>query len=185
MFTNITHDHLDYHVNFDNYFIAKKKLFDQLHANAFALLNADDGISRWVGIAAEKITFGLNALADEKARIIENQLQGLQLHINGQELYSRLVGSFNASNLLAAYCATTKLGFDPLETLTSMSLLTPPAGRFELVESASGITGIVDYAHTPDALENVLKTIAAIRTGDEKEITELAVEATEIKVSAQ
>lgn len=173
VFTNITHDHLDYHVSFDNYLVAKKKLFDKLQANAFALLNADDEHFEDIGrdCKAEKITFGLNAFADEKARIIENQLQGLQLHINGQELYSRLVGSFNASNLLAVYCATTKLGFDPLETLTSMSLLTPPAGRFELVESASGITGIVDYAHTPDALENVLKTISAIRTGDEKVIT--------------
>jgi UDP-N-acetylmuramoyl-L-alanyl-D-glutamate--2,6-diaminopimelate ligase len=113
----------------------------------------------------------VQSYADEKARIVENQLQGLHLHINGQDLYSRLVGGFNASNLLAVFCVTKSLGFDPLATLTSMSLLSPPPGRFELVESPDGITAIVDYAHTPDALENVIRTIGSFRNGGERLIT--------------
>ena len=173
VFTNITHDHLDYHQTFDNYISAKKKLFDVLPSSAFALTNADDTHFEDIisDCKANCITYGVNAYADERARIVENQLQGLHLHINGQDLYSRLVGGFNASNLLAVFCVAKSLGFDPLVTLTSMSLLTPPAGRFELVESPDGITAIVDYAHTPDALENVLKTIASFKTGGERIIT--------------
>ena len=173
VFTNITHDHLDYHETFDNYISAKKKLFDGLPSNAFALVNAEDSHCEDIlaDCKAKKKTYGVSAYADEKARIVENQLQGLHLHINGQDLYSRLVGDFNASNLMAVFCVAKSLGFDPLATLTSMSLLTPPAGRFELVESPDGITAIVDYAHTPDALENVLKTIGAFVDGGERVIT--------------
>jgi len=173
VFTNITHDHLDYHATFDNYLVAKKKLFDQLPASAFALFNADDPHNEDLAMncKAAKITYGVQSFADEKARIVENQLQGLHLHINGQDLYSRLVGGFNASNLLAVFCVAKSLGFEQLATLTSMSLLSPPPGRFEIVESPDGITAIVDYAHTPDALENVLKTIATFRTGGERLIT--------------
>ncbi len=173
VFTNITHDHLDYHETFDNYLCAKKKLFDQLQSNSFALINADD--DHFEDIAsdcnASIISYGIKSQADEKARVVENQLQGLHLRINGQDLYSRLVGDFNASNLLGVYCVTKNLGFESLSTLTSMSLLTPPPGRFEIVESPKGITAIVDYAHTPDALENVLKTIGSFNSGGERIIT--------------
>ena len=173
VFTNITHDHLDYHLTFDKYISAKKKLFDNLPSNAFALTNSDDTHAEDVvaDCKAKVITFGINSFADEKTRIVENGVQGLHLHINGSDLYSRLVGNFNASNLTAVFCVAKALGFDPLATLTSMSLLTPPPGRFEIVESPDGITAIVDYAHTPDALENVLKTIGSIRDGGERIIT--------------
>ena len=173
VFTNITHDHLDYHQTFDNYLSAKKKLFDQLQSNSFALINADD--KHHEDIAAEcnayVISYGVNSYADEKARIIENQLQGLHLRINGQDLYSQLVGGFNASNLLGVFCVAKNLGFDPLNILTSMSLLSPPPGRFELVESPDGITAIVDYAHTPDALKNIINSINEIKTNKEVLIT--------------
>ena len=173
VFTNITHDHLDYHQTFDNYLGAKKKLFDQLQSNSFALVNADD--THYEDIVAECnatiVSYAVNSYADEKAQIVENQLQGLHIRINEQDLYSRLVGGFNASNLLGVFCVAKNLGLDPLATLTSMSLLTPPPGRFELVESPDGITAIVDYAHTPDALENVLKTISSFKTGGERVIT--------------
>ena len=173
VFTNITHDHLDYHETFDKYLAAKKQLFDSLPANAFALINSDD--SHFEDLVfdckAEKTTYGVASMADFKARIIENQLQGLHLHLDGQDLYSRLVGGFNASNLAAVYGVSKLLGLDGLETLTQMSLLTPPPGRFELVQSPDGITAIVDYAHTPDALDNILRTIATFRTGGERLIT--------------
>jgi UDP-N-acetylmuramoyl-L-alanyl-D-glutamate--2,6-diaminopimelate ligase len=173
VFTNITHDHLDYHKTFDNYISAKKKLFDQLPANGFGLINSDD--THALDISADcrgfVSTFGINSMADERGRIIENQLQGLHLHIHGQDLYSRLIGEFNASNLLSVFSVARSLGFDPLTILTSMSLLTPPSGRFEIVESPDGITAIVDYAHTPDALENILKTIGGFRNGGERLIT--------------
>lgn len=173
VFTNITHDHLDYHKTFDNYIRSKKKLFDQLPSSSFALINADDNHYEDIvaDCKAQIVSFGVNAYADEKARIVENQIQGIHLHINGQDLYSRLVGGFNASNLLGVFCVAKNLGFDPLATLTSMSLLTPPPGRFEIVESPDGITAIVDYAHTPNALENVLNTIGSFKTGGERIIT--------------
>ena len=136
-------------------------------------MNSDDSHFEDVvaNCKAEISTFGLTTMADNKGRIVENQLQGLHLHIDGQDLYSRLVGGFNASNLLAIYSVAKALNVDPLETLTQMSLLTPPPGRFEIVESPDGITAIVDYAHTPDALENVLSTIAKFRSGGERLIT--------------
>ena len=173
VFTNITHDHLDYHETFDKYLAAKKQLFDSLPANAFALINSDDPYFEDIvfDCKAEKTTYGVSSMADFKARIIENQLQGLHLHLDGQDLYSRLVGGFNASNLAAVYGVSKLLGLDGLETLTQMSLLTPPPGRFELVQSPDGITAIVDYAHTPDALDNILRTIATFKTGGERLIT--------------
>ena len=173
VFTNITHDHLDYHETFDKYLSAKKQLFDLLPSNAFALINSDDPYFEDIAFdcKAEKTTFGVTSMSNFKARIIENQLQGLLLHIDGQDLYSRLVGGFNASNLVAVYGVSKLLGFDGIETLTQMSLLTPPPGRFELVQSPDGITAIVDYAHTPDALDNILRTIATFRTGGERLIT--------------
>ncbi|PCJ82654.1 MAG: UDP-N-acetylmuramoyl-L-alanyl-D-glutamate--2,6-diaminopimelate ligase [Bacteroidetes bacterium] len=173
VFTNITHDHLDYHKTFDNYITAKKKLFDGLPSNAFAIVNSDESHFEDIisDCKADVSTFGLTSMADNKGRIIENQLQGLHLHIDGQDLYSRLVGEFNASNLLAIYSVAKLLNVDPLNALTQMSLLTPPPGRFEIVESPDGITAIVDYAHTPDALENVLSTISTFRSGGERLIT--------------
>jgi UDP-N-acetylmuramoyl-L-alanyl-D-glutamate--2,6-diaminopimelate ligase len=173
VFTNITHDHLDYHETFDKYLSAKKQLFDLLPSNAFALINSDDPYFEDIAFdcKAEKTSFGVTSMSNFKARIIENQLQGLLLHIDGQDLYSRLVGGFNASNLVAVYGVSKLLGFDGIETLTQMSLLTPPPGRFELVQSPDGITAIVDYAHTPDALDNILRTIATFRTGGERLIT--------------
>ena len=173
VFTNITHDHLDYHETFDKYLSAKKQLFDFLPSNAFALINSDDPYFEDIAFdcKAEKTTFGVTSMSNFKARIIENQLQGLLLHIDGQDLYSRLVGGFNASNLVAVYGVSKLLGFNEIETLTQMSLLTPPPGRFELVQSPDGITAIVDYAHTPDALDNILHTISTFRTGGERLIT--------------
>jgi UDP-N-acetylmuramoyl-L-alanyl-D-glutamate--2,6-diaminopimelate ligase len=173
VFTNITHDHLDYHKTIDNYIVAKKKLFDMLPVNAFALINSDDNNHQDIttNCKAKISTYGIASIADIKGRIVENQLHGLHVHIDGQDLYSRLVGEFNASNLLAVYGVAKLLGFDALDSLTQMSLLKPPAGRFELVESPDGITAIVDYAHTPDALENILKTVLTFKKGQDRIIT--------------
>lgn len=173
VFTNITHDHLDYHGDFNAYIKAKKRLFDDLPSGAFAAINADDPHAEDMvaDTKAKVVTMAVQGVADERARLIENQITGLVLHMDGQELYSQLVGGFNASNLLAVYVVTKMLGTDKMNALTQMSLLKPPAGRFERVPARDGITAIVDYAHTPDALDNVLKTIAHVRTGGEKVIT--------------
>lgn len=173
VFTNITHDHLDYHGDFNAYIKAKKRLFDDLPSGAFAAINADDPHAEDMvaDTKAKVVTMAVQGVADERARLIENQITGLVLHMDGQELYSQLVGGFNASNLLAVYVVTKMLGSDKMNALTQMSLLKPPAGRFERVPARDGITAIVDYAHTPDALDNVLKTIAHVRTGGEKVIT--------------
>ena len=173
VFTNITHDHLDYHGDFNGYIKAKKQLFDRLPASAFAAVNADDPHAEDMvsDTKAKVVTMAVQGVADERARLIENQITGLVLHLDGQELYSQLVGGFNASNLLAVYVVSKMLGADKMNALTQMSLLNPPAGRFERVPARDGITAIVDYAHTPDALDNVLKTIAHVRTGGEKVIT--------------
>ena len=173
VFTNITHDHLDYHGDFNGYIKAKKQLFDRLPASAFAAVNADDPHAEDMvaDTKAKMVTMAVQGVADERARLIENQITGLVLHLDGQELYSQLVGGFNASNLLAVYVVSKMLGADKMSALTQMSLLKPPAGRFERVPARDGITAIVDYAHTPDALDNVLKTIAHVRTGGEKVIT--------------
>lgn len=173
VFTNITHDHLDYHGDFNGYIKAKKQLFDRLPASAFALVNTDDPHAEDMvaDTKAHVVTMAVQGVADERARMVENQISGLVLHLDGQELYSQLVGGFNASNLLAVYVVSKMLGADKLNALTQMSLLKPPAGRFERVPARDGITALVDYAHTPDALDNVLKTIAHVRTGGEKVIT--------------
>nr|AOE12579.1 UDP-N-acetylmuramoylalanyl-D-glutamate--2,6- diaminopimelate ligase [uncultured bacterium]CCF99923.1 UDP-N-acetylmuramoyl-L-alanyl-D-glutamate--2, 6-diaminopimelate ligase [uncultured Flavobacteriia bacterium] len=173
VFTNITHDHLDYHENFDAYIKAKKMLFDQLPKNGHALLNADD--FHWEVMAQNcpgtVQTFGLKSLADIKGKIIENHFSGLQMTIEGKDVWSKLVGDFNASNLLAVYGAASLLGSDQFEVLTTLSTLDSVEGRFQYIQSPNAVIGIVDYAHTPDALKNVLATIQNLRTGNEQVIT--------------
>ena len=169
VFTNITHDHLDYHKTFDNYIAAKKQFFDGLSGDAFALYNGDDphGETMIQDTRAKKRSFGLSGLSDYKAKILENQFSGLVLNIDGNELWAKLIGAFNAFNLLAVYGVAMELGFDKINTLTALSNVNSVEGRFEFVKSKGNITAIVDYAHTPDALGNVLKTIEGIRTGNE------------------
>lgn len=173
VFTNITHDHLDYHKTFDEYIRAKKGFFDQLPASAFALVNRDDanGMVMLQNTKATKKTMSLRAVADYKCRIIENQFTGLLLNLDGTEVWTKLIGSFNAYNALAVYATASLLGLDKMTVLTTLSTLGAVEGRFQYVRTPNGITGIVDYAHTPDALMNVLKTIKDIRTGNEKVIT--------------
>ena len=172
-FTNITHDHLDYHHTFAEYLKVKKAFFDGLDQSAFALVNADDrnGMVMLQNTKAQKLTYALRTPADYKGKIIENSLSGLILQINGQEVHTRLVGAFNASNLLLVYGLAVGLGEAPMDVLRVISQLTHVAGRFEYVKSPKGITAIIDYAHTPDALENVLSTIAAFRKGATRVIT--------------
>lgn len=173
IFTNITHDHLDFHQTFDNYIKAKKKFFDDLPSAAFALVNMDDkrGMVMLQNTQAKKYTFSLQNLGDFKGRLISNSLQGLQMEIADKEVYFKLIGNFNAYNLLGVYAAAVLLGEDNEEVLTHLSALYAAPGRFEQVVSPKGITGIVDYAHTPDALENVLSTIQSLREGNEQVIT--------------
>lgn len=173
VFTNISRDHLDYHSTFKEYIRAKKQFFDQLPASAFALINSDDrnGATMVQNTQATKRTFGLKTMADFRAKIIENQLTGLQLQMGDSDLYSRLVGGFNAYNLLAIYGTAMLLDQEKLAVLTSISSLEAVAGRFQLIKSPGNITAVVDYAHTPDALKNVLATIKGVRTGTEKVIT--------------
>jgi len=173
VFTNLTHDHLDYHNTFKDYLNAKKRLFDDLSETAFALSNIDDknGIVILQNTKAIKKTYSLRTLADFKAKIIESSFEGLQLQINGQDFYSLLSGKFNAYNLLATYGVAILLGHDSESVLIKLSNIQAAEGRFQIVRSNSGITGFIDYAHTPDALENVLKTINSIRTNNETLIT--------------
>lgn len=170
IFTNISHDHLDYHKTFSNYIAAKKGFFDGLGKGTFAISNIDDanGAVMLQNTKANKRFYGLKRPCDYKVKLIENLLTGLQLEINGQELHCRLIGKFNAYNLAAIYAAAIELGQDSLQVLTAISLLGPVAGRFQYVKTASGITVIIDYAHTPDALKNVLKTINDTRTKNEQ-----------------
>ncbi len=172
-FTNISHDHLDYHGTFAEYIKSKKALFDRLGRNAFALTNHDDtnGEIMVQNCKARVKRYALKSMADYRARVLENNLQGLHLMIDGADLYSKLVGSFNAYNILAVYAICRELGLEKLEVLTALSAADPVAGRFQHFRSTGGITAVVDYAHTPDALENVLKTIKDIRTGNERVIT--------------
>jgi UDP-N-acetylmuramoyl-L-alanyl-D-glutamate--2,6-diaminopimelate ligase len=166
VFTNITHDHLDYHGTFQNYIYAKKKFFDQLPAHAFALVNGDDkrAMVMLQNTAAKKYSFSLKSMSDFKGKILENTMDGLLLEIDGSELHSRLVGDFNAYNLLSVYGAALLLGEEKEELLKLISNLSAAEGRFDYVRNEStDITGIVDYAHTPDALEKVLLTLQKLR----------------------
>ncbi len=173
VFTNITHDHLDYHKTFENYIKAKKEYFDSLTSDAFALVNADDkrGMVMLQNTKARKQSFGLKKMVDFKGKIITNSIEGLELEIGNKNVWFKLIGDFNAYNLLAVYGAAILLGEDSDEILTHLSALPGAAGRFELISRGSKITAIVDYAHTPDALKNVLETIAHFRTGAEQVIT--------------
>ncbi|MFE3870057.1 UDP-N-acetylmuramoyl-L-alanyl-D-glutamate--2,6-diaminopimelate ligase [Flavobacterium sp. ZS1P70] len=173
IFTNLSHDHLDYHPTFAEYRDVKKSFFDNLPKSAFALVNIDDknGPVMLQNTAAKKLTYALKSYADYKAQILENQLSGLLLKINGNEVWVKLIGTFNAYNLLAIYGTAVQLGMESLEVLRLLSDLESVSGRFQFIVSASNITAIVDYAHTPDALENVLKTINNIRTKNEQLIT--------------
>ncbi|MBF0694274.1 MAG: UDP-N-acetylmuramoyl-L-alanyl-D-glutamate--2,6-diaminopimelate ligase [Flavobacterium sp.] len=173
IFTNLTHDHLDYHPTFSEYRDVKKMFFDNLPKLAFAITNADDknGAVMLQNTKARKLTYALQTYADYRAQILENQLGGLLLKINDNEVWTRLIGTFNAYNLLAVYAASVELGLEKLEVLRILSELESVSGRFQFVVSHTKVTAIVDYAHTPDALENVLKTINDIRTKNEQVIT--------------
>lgn len=174
-FSNITHDHLDFHQTFENYIKAKKAFFDALPKSAFAITNADDknGMVMLQNTKANKKTYALKQMADFKAKILENRFSGLYLTIDEIDVYFKMVGSFNAYNLLACYAISILLEQDKLNVLTVLSSLTGAEGRFDYMVSPQGIIGIVDYAHTPDAVENVLSTIANIRKGNEQVITVL------------
>jgi len=173
IFSNITHDHLDYHKTFDNYLKAKKAFFDGLPKTAFALTNNDDknGNVMLQNSKAHRKTYGLKSMSDYKAKILENQFGGLLLQIDGEEVWFKMVGTFNAYNLLAVYGAAMLLDQDKAKVLTSLSKLSGAEGRFDYIVSPNKIIGIVDYAHTPDAVQNVLSTIHDIRKGNEKVIT--------------
>lgn len=166
IFTNLTHDHLDYHGDFKSYIYAKKIFFDGLSAQAKALINADDkhGEVMVQQTVAKVSNYSLTKMADFKGRVIENRIDGLQLELNGIPVHVRLVGKFNAYNLLAIYGAAILLGEDRDEVLTALSQLQPAEGRFDLVTGNKAITAVVDYAHTPDALQNVLSTLIQLRT---------------------
>ena len=173
VFTNLSHDHLDYHKDFAAYRDVKKMFFDQLPKNAFALTNSDDKNGKYMlqNTNAKKYTYALKSIADYKSQVLENQFNGLLLKINGQELWVKLIGNFNAYNLLAIYAVADLLGLENLEILQLMSELESVDGRFQYVVSKNNITAIVDYAHTPDALKNILETINAIRSKNEDLIT--------------
>jgi UDP-N-acetylmuramyl-tripeptide synthetase len=173
VFTNLSHDHLDYHPTFAEYRDVKKSFFDNLPKTAFALSNIDDknGAVLLQNTRAKKRTYALKSYADYRAQILENQLAGLLLKIEGNEVWVKLIGTFNAYNVLAIYGTAIELGLDSMETLRLLSELESVSGRFQYIVSATNVTAIVDYAHTPDALENVLKTINDIRTKNEQLIT--------------
>ena len=173
IFTNLTQDHLDYHKTLANYRDAKKKFFDNLPATAFALTNLDDknGMVMLQNTKAVKKTYSLKHDADFKGLVMESYFDGMELKVNGKAVSTYLIGRFNASNLLAIYGAAVLLGMPEDEVLQEVSKLHSASGRFQMVKSKDGIVGIVDYAHTPDALENVLSTINEIRTHNETLIT--------------
>ncbi len=173
VFTNITHDHLDYHKTFAEYIRVKQSFFDRLPANSFALTNVDDknGMVMVQNSKARKITYSGRSMADFRCKILETHFNGMLLSFEGQEVWTRFVGQFNASNLLAVYAVAVNLGQDPEEVLTQISNLEPVKGRFETIRSADGKLAIVDYAHTPDALKNVLVAIDGIRSKNEQIIT--------------
>lgn len=173
IFTNISHDHLDYHKTFDEYIAAKKMLFDGLPEEAFALVNTDDkrGSIMVQNTKGSKYSFAIKSMADFRAKVLHNTLQGLELEIDGMNVWFKLIGDFNAYNLLGVYAAATLLGEEKQEVLQHLSLLKGARGRFEYVPNDSNILAIVDYAHTPDALDNVLSTIDDLRTKNEQVIT--------------
>ena len=173
VFTNLSHDHLDYHKTFDEYLKAKKFFFDGLGESAFALVNKDDknGLVMLQNTKAQKNTYALKSMSDYSCKIVESDFSGMLLNVDGSEVWTKLIGKFNAYNLLAIYSTAILLGQEKLEVLTAISNLVSVDGRFQYVKSQNNIAGIVDYAHTPDALQNVLKTINDIRTGNEKVIT--------------
>jgi len=174
VYTNLSHDHLDYHKTFDAYINAKKMLFDMLPRDAFALINLDDrqGETMLQNCKASiQRTYALKSMADFKVKVIENQFGGLHVNIDGLDLYAKMVGRFNAYNLLAVYATGILLGFEKLEVLTALSSINPVAGRFQYVISPDKVTAIIDYAHTPDAIKNVLRTVEDIRTKNEEVIT--------------
>ena len=173
IFTNLTHDHLDYHKTFAEYRDTKKILFDNLPKKAFALTNIDDknGLVMLQNTKARKFTYALKSYADYRAQILENQFNGQLLKIDGDEVWCNLIGDFNAYNMLAIYGAANLLGLEKLEILRLLSELENVDGRFQYFISKERITAIVDYAHTPDALKNVLDTINTLRTGNENVIT--------------
>ncbi|HCW07245.1 MAG TPA: UDP-N-acetylmuramoyl-L-alanyl-D-glutamate--2,6-diaminopimelate ligase [Cytophagales bacterium] len=173
IFTNITHDHLDYHHTFESYIRAKKGFFDGLSSDAFALVNSDDkrGMVMLQNTKAQKKTYALKKIADFKSKIITNSLIGLELELANKNVWFKLIGDFNAYNLLAVYGTACLLGEDSETVLLKLTALTGANGRFELVRPGSKFTAIVDYAHTPDALKNVLETIEHFRTGTENVIS--------------
>ena len=173
LFTNLTRDHIDYHKTFDNYRDTKKRLFDGLKKTAFAVTNKDDknGLVMTQNCKAAVHTYSTRSLADYKAQILEEGFDGMMLNINNKEVFVPLVGRFNVSNLLCIYGAALNLGFDELEVLRVLSTLKPVNGRFETIHSAKGWTAIVDYAHTPDAVDNVIQTIREIKKEGAKLIT--------------
>jgi UDP-N-acetylmuramoyl-L-alanyl-D-glutamate--2,6-diaminopimelate ligase len=174
LFSNITHDHLDYHKTFDEYIRVKKSFFDGLSSDAFAISNADDkrGIVMLQNTSAKKHMYSLRTLADFKGKLLENSLAGLLMQVNDQEVHFRLIGEFNAYNLLAVYAAAICLGEDRQEVLRNLSQLTGAEGRFDyMLSPIDHVIAIVDYAHTPDALLNVLATIQKLRKGNEQVIT--------------
>ena len=173
IFTNLTHDHLDYHETFAEYRDVKKLFFDKLSSESFALINVDDknALVMLQNTKAKKVTYALKNYADYKAKILENQLSGLLLKVNDSEVWTRLIGNFNAYNVLAIYATAELLGLEKVEILRLISELESVSGRFQYLISDEKITAIIDYAHTPDALKNVLETINSIRTKNEELIT--------------
>lgn len=173
IFTNLTHDHLDYHRTFENYLEAKKRFFDNLPADSFALVNIDDRNGRVMlqNCRARQYTFSVRTMADYRCGILERGFEGMKLKIQGEEVWTRFVGDFNASNLLAVYGAADLLGAQKKELLPIISDLRPVSGRLEIYKSTEGVSGIVDYAHTPDALLNVLDTLNKVRSSGIRLIT--------------
>ena len=175
VFTNLSHDHLDYHKTFAAYRDVKKRLFDQLEPRSFALANADDKNGRYMlqNSKASMHFYGLKSISEFKAQVVENQATGMLVRIEDKELYTPLHGAFNASNLLAVYAVCALLGFDKDEVTVAMSQLKPVEGRFNVVMGTDKVLAIVDFAHTPDALKNVYEAIAQLRTKNERLITVL------------